>query len=196
MRPGPKIDWKGVRARLEANRVAMERALEPGPERVAAVYQQRAARLAQPPEAMRDVSEHRPVLLFLVAGIRYGIELSDIAEVIPQPHCSPVPGGPPQLAGVIQVRGEIRPVWALSRLLELPEPDPNDMSYVLLLRSRTREFGVRAGAVEGIRSFTLAGEDSSMAAQDRDRQGAAAVKCVTADLVTILDPNKLLPEGA
>lgn len=41
---------------------------------------------------------------------RFAIELTEILEVVRDAECAPAPGAPGQLAGVVNVRGEIRPV--------------------------------------------------------------------------------------
>lgn len=185
MKGRAKIDWQEVRARLERHRGALERALVPGPERIAAVYRDRAAKLARPPAPKGSGGGDRPMLLFALAGARYGIELSRVSEILAHPFCAPAPGAPPQVAGVVQVRGEIRPVWELSRLLGLA--DLTDAGFVLLLRVGARELGLRVGTVEGIRAVRT---DELVPAQP----DSAAAKWITPDLVTILDPDKLWEE--
>lgn len=177
-------DWETVHARLEYHRGAMERALAPGPDRVAAVFRERAARLAGPPAPQGGGEEHA-FLVVTVGDARCGFELSRVSEILAQPVCTPVPGGPSSLAGVLQVRGEIRPVWDLARLLGLPEVAEG--SFVLMLRGGPREFGLRVGPVEGIR---LVRRDELTPG----RPDSPAAQWMTSDLVTILDPDKLIEE--
>jgi len=54
--------------------------------------------------------------------------------VLPFAPCAPVPGAPPQFLGVINLRGELRAVVDLARLL-VPSADGNsDSEFVLMLR--------------------------------------------------------------
>jgi purine-binding chemotaxis protein CheW len=51
---------------------------------------------------------------------RYGIELTDVREVVPEPLLTPVPGAPAAVLGVVNLRGEVVPVLDTARLLGLP----------------------------------------------------------------------------
>jgi purine-binding chemotaxis protein CheW len=51
---------------------------------------------------------------------RYGIELTDVREVVPEPRLTPVPGAPPAVLGVVNLRGEVVPVLDTAQLLGLP----------------------------------------------------------------------------
>lgn len=155
-------------------------------DRMEAVYRARAARLARPAEAGRD-AEDLPVLIFHLGDRRYGLELSRLVEVIPHPRCTPVPGAPPQLAGVLQVRGEIRPVWELSRLLNLPDAPAEEPFSVLLLRKGSREVGLRVNEVREVRLLR------PQACMEPD---SPHIRWITSDSVAILDPDRLLKEDA
>jgi purine-binding chemotaxis protein CheW len=189
MRDKPRIDWQGVRLRLERSEAALDKALTADAERVRTIFRQRAARLAGPLQADRAAGQDVPVLVFGMGSERYGIELPSLLEIVPRPLCAPVPGAPPQLAGVLLVRGEIHPVWELSRLLGLPDLSPDDPGNVLLLRREPRPFGLRVERVEGIRA--LKPEECGPARGDTRR-----VKWITPDLLSILDPAELLKEDA
>ncbi len=178
-------DWEAARARVARAGEALERALDPGAGRIAEVFHQRAVRLAQP--ALPPEFEETPALVFSLGNLRYGIELEQIAEVLANVSPDPVPGAPPELRGVVQVRGEIRPVWELARLLDVELLDAGQTAYVLLVRIGGHEVGLMVGAVEGIR--TVRPEETTPG------RSPGAVKWITADLVSVLDPQKLLDEG-
>ena len=189
MKDTPKIDWQAVRLRLERSEAALAKTLSADQERVQAVFRQRAARLAGPLEADHGAAQDISVLVFGMGSDRYGIELPRLLEIVPHPLCAPVPGAPPQLAGVLLVRGEIHPVLELSRLLGLPDLPPDDPGSVLLIRREPRPFGLRVERVEGIRA--LRPEECGPA-----RPGTRRVKWITPDLLSILDPEELLKEDA
>jgi purine-binding chemotaxis protein CheW len=187
MKHRTKIDWRDLRLRLERSRAALDKASVADAERIEAVYRQRAARFARPLETDRSADQDVPVLVFGVGKESYAIELSRILEVITSPLCAPVPGAPPQLAGVLLVRGNIHPVWECSRLLGLADLQPDDPQCVLLLRRRPCPFGLRVNRVEEIR--VLRPEDRGPAHAD-----ARHVKWITPDLVSILNADELLKE--
>ncbi|MBI3697473.1 MAG: chemotaxis protein CheW [Acidobacteria bacterium] len=138
------IDWEQARRRLARSERGLEQALVADAQRVKRVWRERAARLARPPaEALSAV---RPFLAFRLREETYALPLEELGEVIPNPACTPVPGAPAALAGVLNLRGQIRPVWDLARLLQLPEGESGD--WVLLLRRP--ELGLRVGRAEQI----------------------------------------------
>lgn len=181
------IDWDAARQRLEHSRAALERALEPGPERRAAVLRARAERLARTAVQQTSV-EGAEVLVFRLGKDRYGIELARVAEVVPAPRCSPVPGGPHQLAGVMQLRGEIRPVWETARLLGREGAGAEDEPrWVLLLNRGKKELGLLVDRVEGIRR--IGAEEQRPAGRQPDH-----VRYITQDSVAVLEIDELLKQ--
>jgi hypothetical protein len=74
-------------------------------------------RLSQASGSRRSRTKRLPVIVLGIGKERYGIDLPDVAEVLPPVRATPVPGAAAVFAGVINVHGEIRPVIDLRRLL-------------------------------------------------------------------------------
>ncbi len=142
-----EIDWEEVRARLRQGEMALERVSAPDPQKVEAVYRRRAAQLAGRPARAGAVSPPLSVLAFSLGEERYGIELTALAEVAPFAGCTPLPGASPEALGVVNARGEVRPVVDLARLIGLPEGGAS--GHVLFLRREGA--GLRVGRVEEVR---------------------------------------------
>jgi purine-binding chemotaxis protein CheW len=150
---GQRIDWDKARRQLEENQAALEKALVPGMDRIAAVYRERALQLAGRKSAEAEISEGLPYQLFSLSGQSYGLELPAIVEILPFTRCAPVPGAPPEFLGVVNVRGELRAAIDLLRLLgqEAEEPHGNS-GFLILIRDRDRnEIGVYADNLGEIR---------------------------------------------
>jgi chemotaxis signal transduction protein len=111
------IAWDEVRTRLQADEKAAREVFAESPERIKTVFHQRAIRLARAPARNKPVSRGFPALIFSVAQEQYAIELKDLAEVLPFQGCTPVPGSSPDFPGVINLRGELRPVIDLGQVL-------------------------------------------------------------------------------
>jgi purine-binding chemotaxis protein CheW len=177
-----KLDWERARRRLEESRMALEETLAPDAKRIEAAYRERAKRLARP----IDPLHHEPVvsvLVFRAAGGRYGVELSGVSEVLATPRIAHVPGAPAELAGVVQVRGEIRPVWDCSRLLGIP--GGSGAGAVLLVSRPSGGAGLLVEEIEGIRELRRA----DLAPPS---QGGTHVKWTTPDFLIVVDPEKLI----
>jgi purine-binding chemotaxis protein CheW len=63
------------------------------------------------------------VCLLALAGGLYAVDLRHIREVFPLESITPVPGMPPTLLGVMNVRGTIVPIIDIRLMLQLPHPE-------------------------------------------------------------------------
>lgn len=115
------------------------------------VLKARARRLAEPRDVPSERPLGQPVLCFRIGTESYALPLGDLAEVMPLTAWTPVPGQPQQLLGVVNVRGEIRPVLDLHAILTLPQPPEDSRGYMAFLRARGGEVGLRVEELERIR---------------------------------------------
>jgi purine-binding chemotaxis protein CheW len=145
---GVSVNWEQVRSRLRASEEALEDALLTDAQRTQIAYRQRAVRLANIERSPRAVAPGLPVIIFRLARERYAIELKDLAEVLPFTRCTPVPGAPPQFLGVINLRGELRGVLDLSRLLSLPESENAKSGFILILHRSGSDVGLKVDSIE------------------------------------------------
>ncbi|QEL16618.1 chemotaxis protein CheW [Limnoglobus roseus] len=172
-----RIDWDQLRTRLAAAReAAADHVLSP--ERVEAIYRERAEALARPRTEADRASGFR-VLEVEVGGERFGVDLRDVAEVLPFDGGTPVPGGPSELVGVVNVRGDLRSVTDLGRLLGVT--GSNILGFVVLIRGA--EAALRVDRAEAVRTIELAADA---------RPDSPFVRGVTADRLRVLDTAALL----
>jgi purine-binding chemotaxis protein CheW len=141
------IDWDGVRERLRASDAAVADTLSGNPERIALAYRSRAVWLANGETGPMSRSAGAAVLVFGLAQERYAIELQELAEVLPLPRRTRVPGASPEFWGVIHVRGELRIVVDLGRLLAPSECAGGESGFVLMLRRPGREIGLKVDRI-------------------------------------------------
>jgi chemotaxis signal transduction protein len=176
-----RIDWQPPLTAAESDRERME-----------AVWRQRAVRLSRRPIA---AGASEDALLVLVVGLgeeRYGIELPEVAEVLPPVEITPVPGAPTLLSGVIHVHGEIRPVVDLRRLLGIEAVENDKFPRVILLRRQGREMGLKVDSVEKIRGVT-SGELHS-AGDGYTTQPGRYITAFTKDSLMLLSTEALFAE--
>jgi purine-binding chemotaxis protein CheW len=148
--PGKTIDWQRVHQRLQETQLALHRAATANPRRIADAYQQRALQLAQR-RKQKPASSTLPVLGFWVGESRCGLELRVLAEVRPLGPCAPVPGAPPQVLGVVNLRGQFLPVIDLAGLLGLPPGATGTGGYALFLNKGRCPCGLKVDGVDQIR---------------------------------------------
>jgi purine-binding chemotaxis protein CheW len=179
------IDWQAARASIERTRERLGRSEIP-PEERERIFRRRAEALARPSATPADSEGQRRIMVFRLGEERFALPLSDVVEVISGAAIAPAPGAPAHVAGVIQVRGEIRPVFHLGELLGTPGAESLDT--VVLVRYRNREAGLRIGRVDDICAVGEA--DLREGPADNPR-----IRHITADLVLVLDLEVLLDDS-
>jgi purine-binding chemotaxis protein CheW len=147
------IDWDVVRNRLRSSEQALAESLTDSPERIDRAYRQRAVRLAKQQVDQLPRAAGIPVLVFRLGQERYAIDVKEVAEALRLERCTPVPGSPPLFAGVINLRGELRSVFDLARLLAISGTQASDSGFALLLRRHGQEIGLKVDRIEEIREI-------------------------------------------
>jgi purine-binding chemotaxis protein CheW len=154
-----------------------------------AVWRERASRLSERPVLVEE--NLRPVIVLGIGTERFGVDLSDVREVLPPVRATPVPGAPPMFSGVINVRGDIRPVIDLRRLLGMETIANTGPARVILLRKEGREMGLQIDSVEEIRHI---GPADLEPAGSGDAGCSAHIKGSTKDLLMLLSTETLFAE--
>jgi purine-binding chemotaxis protein CheW len=81
---------------------------------------------------------HREVLVFEVAGQRYGLPTVDVRELVRAVAITPLPNAPAVIEGVVNVRGRVLPVLDVRARFRLPAKplDPSDLFIVASASAR------------------------------------------------------------
>ncbi len=186
------IDWKEAHRRLDSAHIALERGLALTSEEKRRILKARARVLAREPEKEVLDQEQLDVVEFLLAYETYGIESAYVREIYPLTEITPLPGTPPFVRGIVNVRGQILSVIDLKKFFELPGKGLTDLNKIIIVQDDSMEFGILADAVLGI-SRLAAGE---IAASLPTLTGTRAqyLKGVTRERMVILDAVKILSD--
>jgi purine-binding chemotaxis protein CheW len=145
-----------------------------------------------------DVAPEIPALSVLVckAGVeRYGLTLSDVAEVLPAQTCVPVPDGPPALVGILGRRGYPVSVIDLGTALGTPtSPDAIFHHFVLLRREHPR-VALRVERAQGIAAATSLTSEEGQRFRNEAVIGYAETPTDTASqerVLSLLDVERLI----
>jgi purine-binding chemotaxis protein CheW len=195
-----QIEWEQIRSRLEAARSGLHIRFEPSADARREVLRARAKVLAQRPEQAASGAGWLPVVEFRLAYENYAVEARYVREICPLKDLRPLPGTPPFVLGLINVRGQILSVVDIKKFFDLPEKGLTDLNKVLILKSSQMEIGILADAVLSLRSIapgdleapvpTLTGIRASFA------KGVTRGPMVLLDVEKILsDPRVLVDEG-
>ncbi|KQT19114.1 hypothetical protein ASG40_15785 [Methylobacterium sp. Leaf399] len=87
--------------------------------RLDALLDERSATLARRGRSGTRVAT-RPVLLCLCGPDRYGLPLGEVAQVMPARACTPVPGAPAAVLGLVALSGRVVSVIGLAEALGRP----------------------------------------------------------------------------
>ena len=86
-------------------------------------------------------------LLFTIDDRKCTLPLDKVAEVVPSVNIDAVPGAPPLLEGVVNVRGEILPVLSLRVRLGHVSRPVSPSEYFIIAKARTRRVIFRSDTV-------------------------------------------------
>ena len=180
------IDWQAARASIERTRRRLEGAEVTAEER-GRILRQRMEALAQAHAGQEDEGGKREMIVFRLDEERFALPLASVTEVLTSAAIAPVPGAPPIIAGVMPVRGEIRPVFDLQQLLGAASTGPRD--FVVLAMHQNHEVGF---LVAGVEDISLVG----LTDLQPGPEGNPRIRGITVDLIQVLDLEVLLNESA
>lgn len=87
--------------------------------------------MSQPAATAASVSG--TYLTFQVAAEEYGIEILKVREIIGMLPITPVPGSPPVMQGVVNLRGKVIPVLSMRSRFGLPPGEPHPHNVVIVV---------------------------------------------------------------
>lgn len=86
---------------------------------------------------MKPVPIHEPGgcqhAIFKIEDQRYAIGIESVQEIIRVPEITPIPGAAGELVGLINLRGNILPLFDARRCLQLPPPINQHAQHVIIL---------------------------------------------------------------
>lgn len=188
------IDWKAIHEKLAAAAATLERGTVLPSAETGKILKARAQALAREPERDDVNGESVEILEFSLAYESYGVESSFVREVYPLKAFTPLPGTPPFVFGIVNVRGQIISVIDLKKFFELPDKGLSDLNKVVIVHNPVLEFGILADAIAGIRSIRISEIQPSLPTLTGIRQDY--LRGVTPDRLVVLDAAKLLADKA
>jgi len=185
------IDWAAVRQRLDATRIATERAWNPGVEATARILNERAKVLARTGGEAQD-ADTLEIVEFVLGYERYAVETSFVREIHSLMNLTSLPCTPAFVLGVVNLRGEIISVIDIKVFFDLPEQGLTDLNKVIVLQSENMRFGILADAVQGVRRVPVAEIQTSLPTLTGIRE--RYLMGVTSERMIVLDADKLLAD--
>jgi purine-binding chemotaxis protein CheW len=102
-------------------------------------------------------------LLFRVAGSVYGCDIDAVREIVPYRRATRLPGAPPYVQGLINLRGTIVTVLDLGTRLDASRPPMRDVDgSVILVEHGTRAVGVAVDEVMDVQAIAEEPADAGL----------------------------------
>ena len=133
---------------------------------------------------------------FRLSGQLYGLAIREVQEVLASADIEPVPGAPPYVLGVINLRGHIVTVLDLRICLSSDSGTPNDSGCIVIVSAGTQTMGFRVDGIADVVSVPEARIQPPM-----ELSTMAASKCVRGmikrgeEVLTLLDVTQLVPHS-
>ncbi|MEA2781507.1 MAG: purine-binding chemotaxis protein CheW [Rhodospirillaceae bacterium] len=186
---GTSFDWSMAYRRLAEWRTSLSHGGNPSAEETARILRERARQLARLPDDAIGV-ETTELLVFALAGGRFGLRVAQIETVIPLQRATPVPCTPSVVHGLTNHHGEVVVVLDLRPYLGLDVPEEGiQRGIVVVTGSAGRKFGILGESLIGIESLETA-KIIPMPAFLMDGKEGPLVG-TTPDMVTLFDPEHL-----
>jgi purine-binding chemotaxis protein CheW len=138
-----------------------------------------------------DKRSSAQLLTFMVDEQEYGVDILRVQEIRGWSAPMPIPGAPPYIKGVINIRGDVVPIADLRERLGLPPLEYGPTTAVVVLRvqyrSRERVMGVIVDAMSDV--TTVPGEALKPPPTFSDSTESLAKEIATLEdkMITILD---------
>lgn len=106
----------------------------------------------RPQTGARPTPETLDILIFTLGEQRYGLEMARVREIIRAVAVAPLPNSPESVMGVINLRGDLVPVFNLRGRFGLPLKQLDPREHLVIAESRSRLAALRVDRADGLAS--------------------------------------------
>jgi purine-binding chemotaxis protein CheW len=136
---------------------------------------------------------HQEFLIFDLEGVRYGLPVAEVREIVRAVLPVPLPGAPGVVEGVINLRGKVVPVLDLRQRFRLRARPIEYTDHLVIARAGGRLVALRVDRVVDL--VRVAAGDVEDVAATGSGEPAARVARLPGDLVVIQDLAALLSQA-
>jgi purine-binding chemotaxis protein CheW len=136
-------------------------------------------------------------LLFRLGDDTYGIAIADVTSIVEMQKITAVPDMPPQVKGVINLRGKVIPVVDLRIQFAMEEHEYGDRTCIIIVEVDGMDLGLIVDTVAEVQSISV--EDISPPPRFRSETGAgrfvSGIGRIGDEVRILIDVGRLLREG-
>ena len=141
----------------------------------------------------RAPSDAEAFVTFTVAGQLFGVPVIQVQDILTPNHIAPVPGGPAQVRGLINLRGKIVTVIDMRTHLSLPKADATQTGMCVTVESRGDSYTLFVDSVGDVITLSRSLREGNPATLDAVwRDVADAVYRTDQGLLVALHVDRLL----
>lgn len=156
------------------------------------IMKERARKLGRETEDKTTQRAFTEIIVFRLASETYGIETKFVREVFPLKDFTPLPGTPPFVLGIVNVRGQIFSILDIKKFFNLPVNGLGNLNKLIIIHNKRMEFGILADEIEGMQNIVLDELQPALPTHTGIREDY--LLGITVDRLIVLDADKLLSD--
>ncbi|MCF6281615.1 MAG: chemotaxis protein CheW [Candidatus Polarisedimenticolaceae bacterium] len=146
-------------------------------------------------EDVRGNDEIVQLVTFKLKGESYGINVMKVQEVLRVTEIAPVPGAPPYVLGIINLRGNVVTVIDSRSRFGLPSAEQDDSSRIVIIESEKQVVGILVDAVAEVVDLNVNEIDSAPnVGNEESSRYIQGVASRAEGLLILVDLEKLLTD--
>ncbi|MGE0823891.1 MAG: chemotaxis protein CheW [Candidatus Binatia bacterium] len=184
------VDWQATRQKIARMQAATQHGTKISTEQQLLLLKERAHLLAQTPVQQEAVGEQLDITEFRLETETYAFESSSVREVYFLKGLTTLPGTPPFVLGIVNVRGRILPVIDIAPLFGFSSQEVRAQSKSIIVQAEELEVGILTESVIGVRQLPLSALHPPLSTLTIAR--SRYLRGITTDGLVVLDAQKLL----
>jgi purine-binding chemotaxis protein CheW len=141
--------------------------------------------------------ENKQYLIFRLHHLQYGIEARLVQEILPLPELTPIAQAPPDIIGILNLRGQILPMIHLDLLQANPSRECNLSDYAIIVQWEGLDFGMVVHQVNEVLELSpevIQTEPYDGLSSDINTAFIAGIANVDTGNIVLLDPKTLISQ--
>ena len=144
-------------------------------------------------DEQQDTGSEMQLVVFDLASEYYGVDIGDVREIIRMQAVTRVPGAPPFVEGIINLRGQVIPVVDLRKRLELTVGEQTAESRIVWVTINEQDVGVIVDAVTEVLRIPVSSiEPPSSMVSNVNSDYLRGIAKLESRLIILLDLGKVL----
>lgn len=83
----------------------------------------------------------RQIVIFKLGNEEYGIDIMKVVEIVLHQEIRHVPDAPSHIEGIVNLRGDIHPIYNLRRRFQMEEREADEHTKIIVLRTTEMNIG-------------------------------------------------------